>query len=206
MNKNLKEKIINLRKKGLSQYQIKKQLNCSSSTVSYHCSERQRHNTNLRRKKSRKNNPLRTKLSRFKDKTKQKKFQERTLRKKTVKQMLKQRIKYFSRKSGRQEKKMFNENQLLEKIGENPVCYLTGRAIDLNDPKSYNLDHIMPRSKGGDNSLNNCQIACRDANQAKSDLTYEDFVQLCREVVAYYEENKNTYQLSLRGIEPLIDA
>lgn len=82
---------------------------------------------------------------------------------------------------------MFNEELLLEKIGDNPVCYLTGRPINLEDSRSYNLDHIIPKSKGGNNSLENCQIACRDANQAKNDLTYDEFIQLCKDVLAYHE-------------------
>jgi DNA-binding CsgD family transcriptional regulator len=37
MDKGLKEKIIFLRKKGLSYYQIKKKLKCSTGTISHHC-------------------------------------------------------------------------------------------------------------------------------------------------------------------------
>lgn len=189
MKKNIKEKIINLREKGLSYKQIKNQLDCSLGTIGYHCSDEQRHKTILRKRKSRKNNPLKTKISHFKEKTRQKKTQKHILQNTNL---------------AKPEETTFEESQLLEKIGENPVCYLTGRAIDLNDSKSYNLDHIIPRSKGGDNSLNNCQIACSAANRAKSDLSYEDFIQLCKDVVAHYEKKKyspNCEQETLTFVE-----
>ena len=97
---------------------------------------------------------------------------------------------------------MFNEEQLAEKIGDKPKCYLTGREINLDNSRSYQLDHIIPRSKGGDNSIENCGIACREANQAKNDMSYDDFVQLCREVVAYHDKNKK-YPMQDSNLRPL---
>jgi 5-methylcytosine-specific restriction endonuclease McrA len=76
---------------------------------------------------------------------------------------------------------------LLEKIGDNPVCYLTGRKIDLLDGKSYHLDHIIPKDKGGSNTLDNCNIACKDANQAKGNLLYHEFILLCEEVLDHHK-------------------
>lgn len=84
---------------------------------------------------------------------------------------------------------MFKTKDLIERIEANPVCYLTGRKIDLEDGRSYHLDHIIPRSKGGDNSIDNCGLACKSANQAKTDLTLEEFVQLCGEVVERHKSN-----------------
>lgn len=143
-----------------------------------------------RNQKRRKSNPLRTKIERFRE-TKQS-SKEVKYNGGTAIERLKIKTWHFvriSKKEGYGER-MFNEHQLLEKIGENPVCYLTGRPIDLKDSRSYNLDHIVARSKGGDNSLGNCQIACRDANQAKNDLTYDEFIQLCKDVLANHERKK----------------
>ena len=39
MNYGLKEKIIKLREQGKTYNQIKKELNCSKGTISYHCSQ-----------------------------------------------------------------------------------------------------------------------------------------------------------------------
>lgn len=79
----------------------------------------------------------------------------------------------------------FKVKDLRSKIGDNPICYLTGRPIDLLDGKSYHLDHIIPKNKGGLNTLDNCNIACKDANQAKGNLLYDEFLSLCKEVLEF---------------------
>ncbi len=85
---------------------------------------------------------------------------------------------------------LFTVEEFLEKVGDNPICALTGKPIDLMNSRSYQLDHIVPRSKGGSNSLDNCQLLSREANQAKHDLSLNEFIQLCRDVVNYID-NKN---------------
>lgn len=82
-------------------------------------------------------------------------------------------------------KRLFTVQQLLDKIGPNPKCYLTGASIDLLDTSSYSLDHIIPRSKGGDNSLENCGLCLRHINTMKSDLTVEEFYDSCLKVLEY---------------------
>jgi len=77
----------------------------------------------------------------------------------------------------------FSAEQLLLKIGPEPKCYLTGRPIDLNDSSSYHLDHIVPTSRGGSSSIDNCQIACAIANKSKTNMTLDEYYALCREVL-----------------------
>ena len=74
---------------------------------------------------------------------------------------------------------------MVNKLGAYPICYLTGRKIQLHDPASYNLDHRIPASRGGSNDLNNMEISCTEANRAKSDLTLKEFYALCEEVLAW---------------------
>lgn len=69
-----------------------------------------------------------------------------------------------------------------KKFGASPMCYLTGKQIDLNDRNSYQLDHILPISRGGDSSLSNCGLTTRQVNQSKRDMTTEEFQSLCRQV------------------------
>ena len=187
MNKNLKEQIIKLRQSGCSYSQIQEKLGCSKGTIAFHCSTKVRKKALARHQKRRKKNPLRTKIELFRNVKKQipknLKFTGGTL----IERIKIKTWQFVKTKKKGYEKRMFNEHQLLEKIGNNPVCYLTGRPINLEDSRSYNLDHVIPKSKGGDNSLTNCQIACKEANQAKNNLSYEEFVQLCREVVANHD-------------------
>ena len=54
-----------------------------------------------------------------------------------------------------------------------PPCALCGEAIDYSlpymDPNEYVVDHIVPRNRGGSDSLSNKQAAHRRCNRAKSD-------------------------------------
>lgn len=72
--------------------------------------------------------------------------------------------------------------ELWEKQGG--VCALTGTT--LVPGVNASLDHIVPKAKGGTNALDNLQWVCIPANQAKSDLSTEEFVDLCRRVVAKF--------------------
>ena len=61
-------------------------------------------------------------------------------------------------------------------------CYYTG--IELIPGVNASLDHKKPRSKGGDmTDLDNCVWCDRLINAFKNDLTDEEFVELCRQVV-----------------------
>jgi 5-methylcytosine-specific restriction endonuclease McrA len=85
-------------------------------------------------------------------------------------------------------KQTFTTQDFLDKIGENPTCYLTGDPINIEDTFSYNIDHIMPRSQGGSNDIENANICTRRANMSKTDMTYEEYIEHCRKVIAYHEQ------------------
>jgi 5-methylcytosine-specific restriction endonuclease McrA len=77
----------------------------------------------------------------------------------------------------------FSINELKEKIGNSPRCYLTGEPIDLLKPETYSLDHKLPISRGGKSSLENCELLKSEINQSKYNLTPEEFFKLCQRVV-----------------------
>jgi len=103
--------------------------------------------------------------------------------KSNIRMILCYKIRDFSKdKNG--SKMNFTVDDLLLKIGDFPKCALTNRKIDLTDSSSYQLDHIIPRTKNGSNSIENCQIVCKDANMAKRDLTIIEFKKLCEDVIS----------------------
>lgn len=64
---------------------------------------------------------------------------------------------------------------------QNGRCALTGAAIRLG---RASLDHITPICRGGTSERSNLQWVTLQANHAKRNLTNEEFVALCRSVVA----------------------
>jgi hypothetical protein len=54
-------------------------------------------------------------------------------------------------------------------------CFYTGRKIT---PENSYLDHVVPQSKGGNNSYRNIVATCFDANSMKNDLSVEEFIRI----------------------------
>jgi RHS repeat-associated protein len=48
---------------------------------------------------------------------------------------------------------------------------------DAPGPTKSEIDHAIPRSRGGDNSINNAQNTCRSCNRSKSAKTTEEFLE-----------------------------
>lgn len=184
----LGEEILRLKAQGLSYRQIEARLGCSKGTISYHCGAGQKAKT-LAATRKRRLCPLRTKMEAFihsRKKETQNPFLEVF---KPKNHCLNGKIHQFA-KIGNSSKHegyrfMFKLKDLIKKIGNDPRCYWTGRKIDLSSRRSYHLDHFVPRSRGGDNSLDNCVLACREANQGKGDLTSEEYVQTSCEVAVH---------------------
>jgi 5-methylcytosine-specific restriction endonuclease McrA len=181
----LKDDILELRGRGLPYRQIEARLGCSKGTISYHCGEGQKEKTR-RNTRRRRLCPLRTKMEAF---LHGRRKETRDPHAKSIgpkRIFLRDKIIHFSTVGTKANRKgykfMFKLQDLISKIGDDPRCHWTGRAINLNDRRSYHLDHLMPKSRGGDNSLKNCVLACREANQGKGDCTPREYVQLCCEV------------------------
>lgn len=54
------------------------------------------------------------------------------------------------------------------------VCYLCGRLIEKNSELS--LDHVIPRSRGGEDVPENWGASHRACNWVKGALTYQEFI------------------------------
>jgi len=167
----MKEKIQQLRQQKKSYREIAETLGCSKSLISYHCNLATREKSYARTKISRAKNTLTQKVDKFKRRkawtSKTRDFQRRN----------------STGKLNSKATLQFNAEDLIQQITKNPKCYLTGRAIDITDPSSFSLDHKIPVTRGGDNSLENLGVACAAANISKSNLTIDEFIQLCKDVV-----------------------
>jgi 5-methylcytosine-specific restriction endonuclease McrA len=56
-------------------------------------------------------------------------------------------------------------------IRDNFTCQYTGKKLK---PGEGNIDHIVPRSRGGITNWENCVLACRKVNAKKADATPEE--------------------------------
>lgn len=72
---------------------------------------------------------------------------------------------------------------LLSRIWEEQrgVCAVTGQTLIPGHNAS--LDHIVPVSKSGTNERTNLRWVLLSINRAKSDMTHDEFVSMCRSVV-----------------------
>jgi 5-methylcytosine-specific restriction endonuclease McrA len=67
------------------------------------------------------------------------------------------------------------------------LCALTG--VKLN--KTSQLDHILPKARGGNDCIENLQWLSQEANLAKRDLTDDEFINLCASVMAWIGKRIN---------------
>jgi 5-methylcytosine-specific restriction endonuclease McrA len=174
-----KDQILALREEGFSYNEIQEKL----GTIAYHLGTGQKEKTQARNRINRtqsKGSVLGTKLDKFSEilsyKTRRKLFLATRDFSKDLKN------------PQPRTQRSFTPDELLEKFAaNNSRCFLTGREINLENSQSYSLDHLHPRSKGGENTLDNCNIVCKAANFAKSDLTLQEFQQLCLDVVNHFK-------------------
>lgn len=61
-------------------------------------------------------------------------------------------------------------------------CAISGRELT---PETASLDHIVPLARGGEHSLANVWIVDHQVNIAKSTMTLDEFVSLCRQVTEH---------------------
>ena len=60
-------------------------------------------------------------------------------------------------------------NYLLEKHGRK--CFYCGKAVS-----DFEVEHMLPKSKGGSNRIDNLTLSCHDCNEKKGTLTAEEFI------------------------------
>jgi len=67
------------------------------------------------------------------------------------------------------------------------LCGITGDPLD---PKTAHLDHILPKARGGDNSLLNLRWTTPEANRLKRALLDDELLQLCLKVLRHLQKEE----------------
>lgn len=164
--------------------QIADAAGCAKSTVCYYLGKNQRTKSNHRQRAKRGlDHPFQKKLECFRESTKD--CKKRPISSTLERQLYNKLGKYTSSQRGITMKPTIALEDVINKFGENPKCYLTGQPIDIYQPSTYHFDHKIPRTRGGDNSLANMGICTKQANYAKRDMTPEEFIAFCKSVVSH---------------------
>ena len=178
-------KIQKLRANGKSYKDIALELKCSKSTISYYCSPGSKKKCRTKTKNYLKTfegklvkrwdsfthprhiNPVR------KDPDWNKKFRTAA-------------SEFRNRQGMNCKKEEYSYKILLEHIGGiNTFCYLTGTPINI-EIDDFQLDHIIPVSKGGTNEISNCGITLPVVNRMKTDMTVPELLEMCEKILKYH--------------------
>jgi 5-methylcytosine-specific restriction endonuclease McrA len=189
--KNLKDKIIKLREKKLTYLQIAKKLGCTTSIVGYHVGYEQKVRYLIRKRKYEKvRHPYAKKLESYKN---EKQKETNRFIYSTTKRRLYYKLKGFFKKGGiTMDVASFNVEDIIKKFGEKPKCYITGDDIDISRTGEYSFDHKIPSSRGGPSTLDNLGICTKEANQAKSNMTPDEFFTFCKRIIDYQQSLSNS--------------
>lgn len=186
-NRKIKSDILRLRSEGKSYNAIAKELDCSKSVISYHCSPQGGEKARLKKRNQSVNHKLSRKITAFKSRCTKNNYRIFRAKVKTYKRSDKSNSTHSivnNIKDG------FTAKDVVAKLGANPVCYLTGKKIDLNQPHTFQFDHIIPTSKGGTNNLDNLEICVSEANFAKGDLSLNELYSLCEDILKWRDKKK----------------
>ena len=180
-----KDEILRLRAEGKTYNQIREITGASKATISYHCGEGQVAKARAREKRVA-HLQIKKNLSRWRSRPETGNLEKKIPTKKWS-DRIRTRVRGFHSDEELSNGTFnFTYEDVLERIDQSEVCYLTGRPIDKWDSSTFHFDHVQPRSKGGQNTLENLELACRDANFSKHDLTLEEYLMLCVEVLLHW--------------------
>jgi 5-methylcytosine-specific restriction endonuclease McrA len=189
----LKQKIIELRDLGYTYNQIAKELNCSKSIICYHLGENQKEKTKKRNLKRGQDKVLSQKIYRFCKRgiKEQNDISEKDRNFEVKLNMKIQKFRYINHDGDKMESQ-FGTEELKERIKNVTHCELSGRPIDISDASSWQLDHKIPVSRGGQNTLDNVAILRPETNYAKHNMTNEELIELCKDILTH-----NGYKVSI---------
>ena len=177
----LAQKILELHNQGKTKKEIASILNCNIATVFYNVDPNYKINEKLRYK----TNPIYRKIIQFcRIKTFQKPKSYKTT---NIRSFIYWKIRTFctTKKGDKNVSHNFTPEDVIGKFGTNPKCYLTGQEIDISKPRTYEFDHIIPKSRGGQNTLDNLGICTKESNRAKQTMTPDELFNLCKIILEH---------------------
>lgn len=59
-------------------------------------------------------------------------------------------------------------------------------CFDLIHESKCEVDHVIPKSKGGTSKLENLVLACRQCNRMKADYSLDELISKARKIVYYH--------------------
>ena len=88
----------------------------------------------------------------------------------------------------------------VEKIRQNNYCWYCGKEME---PSKLTKDHVFPRSKGGDNDMDNIIMVCKTCNSSKGDMDlFEWYAEVRKEwppINVFVHYLKNIYLYSIEN-------
>ena len=85
--------------------------------------------------------------------------------------------------------------------GKSRRCFICGSIIEDDD---FTIDHIVPISKGGTNSLDNLAPVHIWCNQMKGNMLKDEFTNKIADIASYEAYNNPTSELSMRVIRNMV--
>lgn len=176
------KQIVELRKQGKSYSQIASELGCVKSSVAYYCNKTTKQKINDRVNRYKKECSgwfyFGKQVTDFKQRIKGIGKPEKC---KDWNKKLRTAVSNFKSSNMKQNELLeYSYKDALNHLGGMKTkCYLTGDNIDI-EKDNFNLDHILPLDKGGSNELSNMGITTPSANASKTNLTVEEYLELCK--------------------------
>ena len=69
-------------------------------------------------------------------------------------------------------------------IAQGFKCWYTGEDLTV---ENSSIDHVNSHSKGGSGTIENLRFVLKSVNAMKGDMSYDEFVQMCKMVARHTE-------------------
>jgi 5-methylcytosine-specific restriction endonuclease McrA len=119
------------------------------------------------------------------------KEKKQAIREYCIKHRMTRRFQYLSKAANKRYKSPTITALDLWKIAKKQklICALTGVRLT---SENISVDHILPKSLGGENVFSNIRLVTKSANSAKQAMTDKEFIAMCRRIVTISDLNNGS--------------